>query len=279
MVGTLDIREHMEVIGADGAFVGKVDKVEGNRIKLTKDDGHGGKRDHHHFLPIGLVADIEGDKVRLSATGANALNFQEEEAGAAVANEAANPARDSAFAFDTSQNGGKIDTTPAALTDTASGEQSQLKGLGLGTAALAAVGAAAVGAAALGAAKLIKGRNEDALPLEDDENMRLISSAKVEGTKVFDRDGATIGSIQSFMVDKYSGRVAYAVLSFGGTFGLGASLFPLPWASLDYDDDLGGYRLGLTKDQLAEAPKFQANDAPEFDGTYRQRILVFYRGM
>jgi hypothetical protein len=83
VVGTIDIKEHMEIIGADGAFVGKVDKIEGDRIKLTKDDGRGGKRDHHHFLPIGLVADIEGDKVRLSATAANALTFQEEETGAA----------------------------------------------------------------------------------------------------------------------------------------------------------------------------------------------------
>jgi len=74
------VREHMEVIGADGVHVGTVDKVEHHRIKLTrKDSGMGSHEGHHHFLPLGLVAEIEGDKVRLSATAANALAFQEEE--------------------------------------------------------------------------------------------------------------------------------------------------------------------------------------------------------
>lgn len=74
------VREHMEVIGADGVHVGTVDKVEHHRIKLTrKDSGMGSHEGHHHLLPLGLVAEIEGDKVRLSATAANALAFQEEE--------------------------------------------------------------------------------------------------------------------------------------------------------------------------------------------------------
>ena len=77
MVQTIDIKEHMQIIGADGAPVAIVDKVEGQRIKLTRDDGHGGKRDHHHFLPLSLVADIEGDKLRLSTTAANAQTFLE----------------------------------------------------------------------------------------------------------------------------------------------------------------------------------------------------------
>lgn len=77
------IREHMDVIGADGAHVGTVDKVEGDRIKLTRQqsavEGHEGPHDgHHHYVSIGLVADVEGDQVRLSATGANAVMFEEE---------------------------------------------------------------------------------------------------------------------------------------------------------------------------------------------------------
>ena len=73
------IKEHMEVIGADGAHVGTVDKVEGHRIKLTKkDSGEGSHKGHHHYIDIGLVAGIEGDKVRLSATGANAVMMEEE---------------------------------------------------------------------------------------------------------------------------------------------------------------------------------------------------------
>lgn len=74
------IREHMEVIGADGVHVGTVDKIEGDRIKLTKDDsGEGHHKGHHHFVPGNLVAEVEGDKVRLSATAANAVLEEEEE--------------------------------------------------------------------------------------------------------------------------------------------------------------------------------------------------------
>lgn len=76
------IREHMEVIGADGVRVGTVDKVEGDRIKLTKaDSGEGGHEGHHHFISRGLVADVEGEQVRLSANAAVALSFEEEENG------------------------------------------------------------------------------------------------------------------------------------------------------------------------------------------------------
>ncbi|RVQ69315.1 DUF2171 domain-containing protein [Croceicoccus ponticola] len=80
-----DIREHMEVIGADGVHVGTVDAVDGDRIKLTKKDSSAGydqetHAGHHHYLSVGLVADIEGDQVRLSANGANAAElFIEEE--------------------------------------------------------------------------------------------------------------------------------------------------------------------------------------------------------
>ncbi|MFL0414209.1 DUF2171 domain-containing protein [uncultured Sphingomonas sp.] len=82
-----NIKEHMEVIGADGVHVGTVDKVEGDRIKLTKKDsgaqieGATGHSDHHHYLPIGLVAEVEGDKVRLSANADVAITFEEEEGG------------------------------------------------------------------------------------------------------------------------------------------------------------------------------------------------------
>lgn len=78
------IREHMEVIGADGVHVGTVDHVDGNRIKLTKADSSAGIADethegHHHYLSLGLVAGIEGDKVRLSANGDVAYSMEEEQ--------------------------------------------------------------------------------------------------------------------------------------------------------------------------------------------------------
>lgn len=84
MVDTSQITEHMEVIGADGVHLGTVDKIEGDRIKLTKADS-GSHPDHHHYISQGLIADIEGNQVRLSATGASALLFEEEKDGGALA--------------------------------------------------------------------------------------------------------------------------------------------------------------------------------------------------
>jgi len=83
-MGIDQIREGMEVIGADGVHVGTVDGVEGHRIKLTRaDSGQGSHQGHHHFLSVGLVAGVEGDRVRLSATGENAELFEEEQGGEA----------------------------------------------------------------------------------------------------------------------------------------------------------------------------------------------------
>ncbi len=74
-----EIKEHMEVIGADGVHIGTVDRIEGNRIKLTKtDSGEGSHKGHHHFVEKGLVADVEGEKVRLSANAAVAVTMEEE---------------------------------------------------------------------------------------------------------------------------------------------------------------------------------------------------------
>jgi hypothetical protein len=77
------IREHMDVIGADGVHLGTVDKVDGERIKLTRADS-GSHGDHHHYVSAALVAEVEGDKVRLSATAANAALLEEEEGGEAI---------------------------------------------------------------------------------------------------------------------------------------------------------------------------------------------------
>jgi hypothetical protein len=80
MAGRDDVREGMEVIGADGVHVGTVDRVEGDRIKLTRaDSGQGSHEGHHHYLSLGLVAEVEGEKVRLSANADVAVSFEEEE--------------------------------------------------------------------------------------------------------------------------------------------------------------------------------------------------------
>lgn len=90
MADTSNIREHMEVIGADGVHVGTVDRVEEGRIKLIKADSgaeiegvaDGGR--HHHYIPAGLIAEVEGDQVRLSANADVAITFEEEESGEAI---------------------------------------------------------------------------------------------------------------------------------------------------------------------------------------------------
>ena len=84
MTNTTGIREHMEVIGADGAHIGTVSRLEGNRIKLTREDsGQGSHRGHHHYIPTALVAQVEGDKVRLSANADVAVTYAEEADGSA----------------------------------------------------------------------------------------------------------------------------------------------------------------------------------------------------
>jgi hypothetical protein len=87
MADATAIREHMEVIGADGVHLGTVDRVEGDRIKLTRPDS-GSHADHHHYISTGLVADIEGDKIRLSANADNAALLEEEEGGEAISDRA-----------------------------------------------------------------------------------------------------------------------------------------------------------------------------------------------
>ena len=79
------VKRHMQVIGADGAHIGTVDRVENGRIKLAKaDSGEGHHKGHHHFIDLGLVADVEGQNVRLSANAAVAVTLEEERSGKAT---------------------------------------------------------------------------------------------------------------------------------------------------------------------------------------------------
>ena len=265
MARTSGIKEHMEVIGADGVHVGTVDKVEGDRIKLTKgDSGQGSHQGHHHYVPAGLVAEVEGDKVRLSATGANALMFQQEE--------------DEGSAQLVTQGRDRQISQPSRGKGNSSSASWLLPALG--TAAVAAAGAAFYSTRRKSDTHKSDTRKADTrkfeLQLQTDENVRLISSTKVEGTPVVGRNGEHLGKIESFMVDKYTGRVAYAVMSFGGTLGYGEHLFPLPWSLLDYDAQKDGYALNLTKDQLERAPKFKRSEAPEFSADYRRSVARAY---
>ena len=109
------------------------------------------------------------------------------------------------------------------------------------------------------------------------ETAGLIGSDKVEGTYVYDAHGEHIGSIERVMIDKRSGQVAYAVLSFGGFLGIGTDYYPIPWASLSYDTSLGGYRTNITEEQLKGAPKFSGTSW-DWDDRARGRQVYDYYG-
>jgi PRC-barrel domain len=109
-----------------------------------------------------------------------------------------------------------------------------------------------------------------------DETDRLIASNKVEGTAVYNRQGERLGSVYNFMVDKRSGQVAYAVMSFGGFLGMGGSYHPLPWKALTYDTSMGGYVVDIDKNRLQNAPSYSASESPTWDRTYGSRIDDYY---
>jgi PRC-barrel domain len=111
-----------------------------------------------------------------------------------------------------------------------------------------------------------------------DETDRLIASNKVEGTTVYNRTGEHLGEVYNFMVDKYSGQVAYAVMSFGGFLGIGEKYHPLPWKVLTYDTGLGGYVVDLDEETLRGAPIFDRNESPEWGSRdWDRRIHDYYR--
>jgi sporulation protein YlmC with PRC-barrel domain len=109
------------------------------------------------------------------------------------------------------------------------------------------------------------------------ESNNLIASDKVEGTAVRRSDGEKIGTIERLMIEKRSGKVAYAVMSFGGYMGLGEGYFTLPWNVLKYNTTLDAYELNLTEEQLRGAPKRSAegND-PSFDRDWEEHVHRYY---
>ncbi len=109
-----------------------------------------------------------------------------------------------------------------------------------------------------------------------DETDRLISSDKVEGTAVYNRAGDRLGSVYTVMIDKYSGQVAYAVMSFGGFLGIAERYHPLPWKALTYDTGLGGYVVDVTREQLAAAPSYARDEAPWGDPAYGRGVSDHY---
>jgi hypothetical protein len=110
-----------------------------------------------------------------------------------------------------------------------------------------------------------------------DETERLISSSKVEGTVVYDGQGEKLGAIDSFMVEKRTGQVEYAVLRSAGLFGAGTRYYPLPWNELTYDTELGGYVVSQGAARFEGAPSYEEGQAPRFDSDYDERVRGHYR--
>lgn len=112
-------------------------------------------------------------------------------------------------------------------------------------------------------------------PGEDSPN-DLIASDRVEGTAVYNRESERLGTIENFMVDKRSGQVEYAVMSFGGFLGIGHDHYPLPWKMLTYDTSQGGYVVDLAKDKLEGAPRYDRENVPDYNAAYGRSIYDYY---
>ncbi len=106
------------------------------------------------------------------------------------------------------------------------------------------------------------------------DNHSLVAADDVTGTSVYGADGSNVGSIDRVMIDKQSGKVAYAVMSFGGILGIGGEERPVPWNTLTYDTTLGGFRTSITEAQLTDAP--QAESGWERDRDWEQRTYQVY---
>jgi len=109
------------------------------------------------------------------------------------------------------------------------------------------------------------------------ETNRLISSDKAVRTAVYNRRGEHLGSVYNLMIDKYSGQVAYAVMSFGGFLGIGESYHPLPWRTLTYDTRKGGYVVDIDRTRLETAPSYTSSTVPNWsDRAYGHRVDDYY---
>ena len=112
--------------------------------------------------------------------------------------------------------------------------------------------------------------------IETDETATLIASDKVEGTAVYNRQGERLGTVSNFMVDKVSGNVQYAVLSFGGFLGMGSDHYPQPWEMLTNETSKGGYVVDLDKERLEDAPRYSSGHEPTYDRDYGRSVYSYY---
>jgi hypothetical protein len=108
------------------------------------------------------------------------------------------------------------------------------------------------------------------------ESHDLIGSDKVEGTNVYRSNGDKVGQIERIMLEKTTGKVAYAVMSFGGFLGLGHDHYPVPWSRLTYNEKLGGYEVNISEQELKGAPKYSPSDDWSWDREQGQKVYNYY---
>jgi sporulation protein YlmC with PRC-barrel domain len=104
----------------------------------------------------------------------------------------------------------------------------------------------------------------------------LIAAEKVNGTNVYNAAGDKLGSVDDIMIDKVSGRTIYAVMSFGGFLGMGEKFYPLPWATLKYDEQKGGYVVNLDKKLLEAAPNYDSGSEFKWTPDYGRKVDSYY---
>jgi sporulation protein YlmC with PRC-barrel domain len=113
-----------------------------------------------------------------------------------------------------------------------------------------------------------------------DTSGRLIAASQVNGSSVYNRAGEKLGSVYDVMLDKTSGKVEYAIMSFGGFLGIGDTYHPLPWRTLTYDPGQGGYVVDIDRRRLEGAPAYRANQTGMWDDpAYGRRVTDYYSGM
>ena len=112
--------------------------------------------------------------------------------------------------------------------------------------------------------------------LDRRETANLIGSDKVQGTPVYRSNGERVGTIDRVMIDKLSGKVAYAVMSFGGFMGIGEDYYPLPWSLLTYNERLDGYEVNVSEQQLKGAPKYSKHETWDWSDRARDRKVYAY---
>jgi hypothetical protein len=108
------------------------------------------------------------------------------------------------------------------------------------------------------------------------ETVSLIAASKVNGTRVFNPGGESCGAIYDVTIDKRSGKVAYAVMSFGGFLGIGENYHPLPWEVLHYDEGLGGYIVNVELQRLREGPAYGLSETPPWSTGYGSEVDDYY---